>query len=134
MSKHKTRQQNSKRFKIKNRSGYKSKYKSQYKIRHKSEHNSRYKSWYKIRQYKKEKFRIKRQKRSNKSTKVWRTFFFLLMYLFFFFTTAFLEFVTIWPELFTMGGLAVNFKSLISIKCRNLFLRYLIIEIWKPKA
>ena len=61
-------------------------------------------------------------------------FFLLAAHLFFFFTTSSSEFVPTWPGLSTTAGLAINSKSVISLKHRDLFTRYLVAEMWKPRA
>ena len=60
--------------------------------------------------------------------------FLLAAYLFFFFTTSFSEFVTTWPGLSTMAGLAVNSKSVTSVKRGDPSSRYPVAEMWKPRA
>lgn len=61
-------------------------------------------------------------------------FFLLAACFFFFFITSSLKFVTIRPELSTTAALAVNSKSVIFVKCGDLFSRYPIAEIWKLSA
>ena len=60
--------------------------------------------------------------------------FFLAARSFFFFTTSFSESMTTWPGLSTTAGLAVNSKSVISVKCGNPSLRYPIADKWKPRT
>ena len=60
--------------------------------------------------------------------------FILATHSFFFFTTSFSKSVTTWPGLSTTASLAVNSKSVTSVKRGDPSSIYQVVEMWKPRA